>query len=58
MDGVNFVVILRLENQCIKMMKKTVVTTVILAGMLLASFSASAQYKTKDAPENGQNPEV
>ena len=36
-------------------MKKTVVTTVIVAGTLLASFSASAQYKananTEDAPK-------
>ena len=51
----NFVVFLRLENQCIYKMKKTVVTTVIVAGTLLASFSASAQYKadavTEDAPK-------
>jgi outer membrane protein TolC len=57
-DGVNFVVFLRLENQCIKMMKKTVVTTVIVAGTMLASFSASAQFRTKNAPENAPDPEV
>ena len=39
-------------------MKKLAVTTVIIAGMLLLPFAASAQYKTKDAPENAVNPEV
>ena len=39
-------------------MKKLAVSTVILAGVLLASFSASAQYKTKDAPENAVKTEV
>ena len=39
-------------------MKKLAVTTVILAGVLLASFSASAQYKTKDAPENAPKTEA
>ena len=39
-------------------MKKLAVTTVILAGVLLASFSASAQYKTKDAPENAPKTET
>ncbi len=39
-------------------MKKLAVTTVILAGVLLASFSASAQYKTKDAPENAPKAEA
>ena len=58
MSGLNFVVFLRLENQCIKMMKKTVVTTVIVAGTMLASFSASAQFRTKNAPENAPDPEV
>ena len=56
--GVNFVVFLRLENQCIYKMKKTVVTTVIVAGALLASFSASAQYKANANTENAQNTEV
>ena len=58
MDGLNFVVILRLENQCINMMKKLAVTTVIVAGTLLSSFSASAQYRTKDAAENAADTEV
>ena len=39
-------------------MKKLAVTTVILAGVLLASFSASAQYKTKDAPEAASQAQV
>ena len=39
-------------------MKKLAVTTVIIAGMLLLPFAASAQYKTKDAPESAVNPEV
>ena len=39
-------------------MKKTVVTTLVVAGTILGAFPASAQYKAKDAPENAQNPEV
>ncbi len=54
----NFVVFLRLENQCIYKMKKTVVTTVIVAGTLLASFSASAQYKANANTENAPKTEV
>ena len=54
--GLNFVVFLQLKNSesllVYYKMKKLAVTTVIMAGVLLASFSASAQYKTKDAPEN------
>ena len=60
--GSNFVVFLRLENSesllVYYKMKKLAVTTVILAGVLLASFSASAQYKTKDAPENAPKTEA
>ena len=56
--GANFVVFLRLENQCIYKMKKTVVTTVIVAGTLLASFSASAQYKADAVTENAPKTEV
>ena len=52
-----FVVILRLENQCIYKMKKTVVTSVIVAGTLMASFSASAQYKTNE-PEDASKAAV
>ena len=39
-------------------MRKLAVTTVIIAGMLLLPFAASAQYKTKDASESAVNPEV
>ena len=58
MLGVNFVVFLRLENQCIYKMKKTVVTTVIAAGLMLTSFSAFAQFQTNTAPENADAPVV
>ena len=39
-------------------MKKTVVTTVIVAGAFLSSFSASAQYKTDNTPEDAPKAEV
>ena len=39
-------------------MKKTVVTTVIVAGTLLASFSASAQYKADAVTEKAPKTEV
>ena len=39
-------------------MKKTVVTTVIVAGAFLSSFSASAQYKTDNMPEDAPKAEV
>ena len=39
-------------------MKKTVVTTVIVAGTLLTSFSASAQYKANANTENAPKTEV
>ena len=58
MLGVNFVVFLRLENQCIYKMKKTVVTTVMAAGLLLTSFSAFAQFQTNTAPEDADAPVV
>jgi len=53
-----FVVILRLDNQCILKMKKLAVITLIITGAFSASFSASAQYKTKNASENTQNTQV
>ena len=56
--GSNFVVFLRLENQCIYKMKKTVVTTVIAAGFLLTSLSAFAQVQTNTEPENAETPVV
>ena len=56
--GSNFVVFLRLENQCIYKMKKTVVTTVIAAGFLLTSLSAFAQVQTNTEPENAEAPVV
>ena len=56
--GSNFVVFLRLENQCIYKMKKTVVTTVIAAGFLLTSLSAFAQAQTNTEPENAEAPVV
>ncbi len=39
-------------------MKKSVVITVVIAGMLLTSFSASAQYRKNDAQENAPKTEV
>lgn len=39
-------------------MKKTTVTTVILAGLLLAPSAAWAQYRTKNAPEETQKTET
>jgi outer membrane protein TolC len=56
--GSNFVVFLRLENQCIYKMKKTVVTTVIAASFLLTSLSAFAQVQTNTEPENAEAPVV
>ncbi len=40
------------------MMKKLAVTTVIIAGTILAPVSVSAQYKTKNAPEDAPKSEV
>mgnify|MGYP006336252641 FL=1 len=40
------------------MMKKLAVITVIVTGTVLLPSTASAQYKTKDAPEAGPRTEV
>ena len=58
LNGLNFVVFLRLDNQCIYMMKKLAVITVVMAGLMAFPFTGAAQYRTDAVSENAPESEV
>lgn len=58
LNGLNFVVFLRLDNQCIYMMKKLAVITVVMADLMAFPFTGAAQYRTDAVSENAPESEV